>query len=156
MNGDAELALTKRFDADDFADVFAVHRVIGGGVGKGDEHAHSFIVFVEAGVERDARTGGVDTRGHILKVVVPALGGSNANRPGEFGPGFLAPFWFVHELPCAVIHYRPGSLYRQASAANLIRREGCAGVERGRMPPWKRRARAKPSGRSSFRRINTT
>jgi hypothetical protein len=51
VHRDAELAVGQRFDANHFCHVVAIHGIVSGSVGKGDEHAHSLIVASAARME---------------------------------------------------------------------------------------------------------
>ena len=54
VQGHTEAAVGQLLDAHDFRDIFAVHRVMGGGEGKSDKDAHTLIVAVAASMEVNA------------------------------------------------------------------------------------------------------
>src|SRR5690348_6815399 len=54
VNSDARFTVLQFFDANDLGDILAVQRIVRGRIGKGDEHAHAWIVGVQAGGEIDA------------------------------------------------------------------------------------------------------
>lgn len=100
VDGDTSFAVFEFFDAENLADVFAVHRIVRRRVRKSDEDAHAGIVGVEAGDKVQAVAGSVDADGNVFEMVVARLRGTDADGPGDLGAAAAAVvgevfLWFV-------------------------------------------------------------
>jgi hypothetical protein len=83
VHGNAEPAVGKGVDADDFGEVFRAHGVIRG-IGKSDEDAHSLVVSRALGDEVDSVFRGVNTVWQVFEMVVAGFGRPNAHGPSKF------------------------------------------------------------------------
>src|SRR5574340_1748955 len=132
VHGHAELSIGELFDAYDFAYILAIHGIVRRAVGKGDKDAHSLVVAGPAGVKENAGAGSVHADRRILKMVVPWLRGTHAQRFGDLGAAVNALLTRLRYGRIGHRSYRRGTivkpndcrrgLKRQGNGANLIRK----------------------------------
>src|ERR1700744_1053367 len=95
----AEFAVWQSLDANHFCHVVTIHWIVTGSVGKGNEHAHSFVIASAAGMKINTFFRGVYAGDEVFKVIVAGFRGTHPNRTRHFDAP-AAPFLRILCLAC--------------------------------------------------------
>ena len=93
LYGDATAAVVEFVDADDFAQGFLIDRARFVGIGKGDEDAQAFLIFLVLGDEVHAVLRGVLSGKDFVEIGETGFGRAHANYTGKLQTTFAAAFF---------------------------------------------------------------